>query len=52
MYIIYIWQENLKHLKKDQNQRNDQEYIKNQKIKMKSVALKNITDKEDNGNNT
>ena len=47
-----VFLENLKHLKKDQNQRNDQEYIKNQKIKMKSVALKNITDKEDNGNNT
>ena len=36
---------------KDQNQRNDQEYIRNQKIKMRSVASKNIIDRGDNGNN-
>ena len=37
---------------KDLNLRNDHEYIKNQKINKRSIASKNIIDKEDNGNNT
>ena len=35
---------------KDQNLKNDHEYIKNQKTKMKKECLKNITDRGDKGN--